>query len=66
MRSGRPRGPEKALKNVGAKPPTFFKASGAGQTSKMEPNKFGQTAFRYPDSGKVMSGAVRTDPPGVM
>ncbi len=26
MRSGRPRGPGKALKNVGAKPPTFWKA----------------------------------------
>ena len=51
MRSGRPRGPGNAFKNVGGFAPHIFVGHpgppGAGQTSKTHPNKSGQTAFRY-------------------
>ena len=44
LKSGRTRGPGKALQNVGGE----VRTPGAGPTSKMYPNKSGQTAFRYP------------------
>jgi hypothetical protein len=52
LRSGWPRGPGKALKKVGGFAPHISegpsRVPGAGQTSKMHPQKPGQTAFRYP------------------
>ncbi len=55
MKSGRPRGPGKAFKNVGGEVPHILRVSrapGAGQTSKRHTNKSGQTAFRYPERRK--------------
>jgi hypothetical protein len=52
LRPGRPRGPGKAFKNMGGLRllhlGNFVRALGSGQTSKMNPTKSGQTAFRYP------------------
>jgi hypothetical protein len=51
LKYGRPWGPRKALKKWGASPRTFLKVSrapGAGQTSKMQPTKPNQTAFKFP------------------
>ncbi len=52
MKSGRPRGPGKAHKNVGGFAPHIFarlsRAPGAGQASKTHLTKSGQTAFRDP------------------
>ncbi len=52
LKSGRPRGPGEALKNVGGLAYRIFEGfpgpPGAGQTSKMNPKNFGQTAFSYP------------------
>jgi hypothetical protein len=51
LMSGRPRGTGTALKNVGAKPPTFLQAfpgSRGRPDFKNAPQKSGQTAFRYP------------------
>ncbi len=50
MRSGRPREPGKAFKNVGgfASPPTFLKAF-PGPRGRPDLKKSGQAAFRYPE-----------------
>ncbi len=52
LKSGRPRGPGKALRKAGSEAPDIFEGfpgpPGPGQTSKMHPQKSGQTAFKYP------------------
>ncbi len=51
MRLGRPRGPGKALKNVGGEAPHIFEGlpGPRGRPDlKNEPTKSGQIAFRYP------------------
>jgi hypothetical protein len=52
LRSGRPRGPGKALKKVGGEAPHIFEglfgAPGPARRQTGTPKKSGQTAFRYP------------------
>ena len=55
LRSGRPRRPGKALKNVGGFAPHMFEGlpgpPGPARPQKRTPKKSGQTAFRYPAMG---------------
>ncbi len=52
MRSGRPRGPGKALRNLGGFAPHLFEgltgAPGPARLQKCTQKTSGQTAFRYP------------------
>ena len=65
LKSGRPRRPGKAFKNVGGEAATFLKASPGPRGRpdlKNAPNKFGQTAFRYP-VGTLKEGMVSKESP---
>jgi hypothetical protein len=64
LRSGRPRGPGKALKNVGGFASHNFEGfpgpPGPARPQKRTPKKPGQTAFRYPEKNACIESSTAT------